>query len=272
MFALPMAYQRYRRFAGIFLSLFSVLAAGNVANAATITLRADVWCPYNCEPGKQPGYLIEIAKAALEPAGHTVDYAVMPWKETLAAVKEGKVSAAPGAVETEAPELIYPSVPLGMSGPTLVIRRDKVIKGVSEKNLAPLKDLRLGSVTDYYYSDAVNAFIDANKGSANLIQVSGDDVTEELVNMLIEGKIDAMVEDSNVIDYLLESKGYRNLFSYVSLGDLSKVSIGFSPKDPNSKTYAGLIDAKVAELRKNGQLNQILGRYGVRDWAKQSGT
>ncbi len=247
----------------------SLLLAGNVAAPARseeVKLRADSWCPYNCAPGVRPGYLVEIAKAALESSGHKVDYALMPWTDALAATRAGTVTAAVGATHEEAGDLIYPKTPMGLSSPTLVIRKGKETKDFKITNLESLKSLRFGSIKDYFYSDAVNAFIDANKGSPNMVQVSGDDVTEELVNLLIDGKIDAMVEDSNVIDFLLESKGYRNLFTYHSLGDQSEVSIGFSPKDPNSATYVKLIDTKMVELRKSGQLATILAKYGVRDW------
>ncbi|OYQ36427.1 hypothetical protein CHU95_04135 [Niveispirillum lacus] len=240
------------------------LTVGSVA--AQVTLRADSWCPYNCEPGDRPGYLIEIAKAALEPAGHKVDYQLMPWTEALAGAAAGTISAAVGATRDEAPDLVYASLPLGMSRPTLVIRKGKETKDFKITNLESLKTLRFGSIQDYFYSTAVNAFIDAHKGSPNMVQVTGDNVTEDLVNMLIDGKLDAIVEDSNVVDYLLESKGYRNLFNYHALGEHASVSIGFSPKDPNSATYVKLIDAKLVELRKTGQLASLLARYGVKDW------
>ena len=46
--------------------VFSVLTAG-FATAATITLRADSWGPYNEEPkSAQPGYMIEVAKLIFE--------------------------------------------------------------------------------------------------------------------------------------------------------------------------------------------------------------
>lgn len=234
--------------------------------ADEVKLRADSWCPYNCEPGNRPGYLIEIARAALEPAGHKVDYQLMPWTDALAAVGAGTATGAVGATKEEAPGMVYPSFSLGMSRPTLVIRKGKETKDFKVTNLEALKAVRFGSIKDYFYSTEVNAFIDANKGSPNIVQVSGDNVTEDLVNLLIDGKIDAMVEDSNVVDYLLESKGYRTLFNYHALGQQSSVSIGFSPKDPNSATYAKLIDAKLVELRRNGQLTPILAKYGVKDW------
>jgi len=236
------------------------------AVAGEVTLRADSWCPYNCDPGNRPGYLIEIARAALEPAGHKVDYQLMPWTDALAAVKAGTATAAVGATREEAPDMVYPSLSLGMSRPTLVIRKGKETRDFKVTNLDALKAVRFGSIKDYFYSAEVNAFIDANKGSPNIVQVSGDNVTEDLVNLLIDGKIDALVEDSNVVDFLLESKGYRNLFNYHALGQQSSVSIGFSPKDPDSATYAKLIDAKLTELRKNGQLTGILAKYGVKDW------
>lgn len=253
-------------FAAVGLLALSMAGTAIGVRAAEVKLRADSWCPYNCDPGNRPGYLIEIARAALEPAGHKVDYQLMPWTDALAAVAAGTVTGAVGATREEAPGLVYASSSLGMSRPTLVIRKGKETKDFKVTNLDSLKGLRFGSIQDYYYSTEVNAFIDANKGSANLLQVTGDNVTEDLVNMLIDGKLDAIVEDSNVVDYLLESKGYRNLFTYHALGEQSTVSIGFSPKDPNSATYVKLIDAKLAELRRNGQLSTILAKYGMKDW------
>lgn len=252
--------------AGLLALSVAGLAAGSMA--AEVKLRADSWCPYNCEPGNRPGYLIEIAKAALEPAGHKVDYQIMSWTDALAATAAGTVTGAVGATREEAPTLVYATAPLGLLRPTLVIRKGKETKDFKVTNLDSLKGLRFGSIKDYFYATEVNAFIDANKGSPNLVQVTGDNVTEDLVNMLIDGKLDAIVEDSNVVDYLLESKGYRSLFNYHALGEQATVSIGFSPKDPNSASYAKLVDAKLTEMRKNGQLTAILQKYGMKDWQK----
>ncbi|MBT5829568.1 MAG: hypothetical protein HOH77_05165, partial [Candidatus Latescibacteria bacterium] len=48
------------------------------AHADEITLVADTWCPYSCDPSSdQPGILIEVAKIILEQAGHTVVYKEM---------------------------------------------------------------------------------------------------------------------------------------------------------------------------------------------------
>jgi len=49
-------------------------------HGATVSLRADFWCPFNCEPdAARPGFMVEIAPYALgSKYGHTVDYQIMP--------------------------------------------------------------------------------------------------------------------------------------------------------------------------------------------------
>lgn len=56
-------------------NLWQIAAAGLIAASFTvqaeeISIRADVWYPHNGEPtSAAPGYMIEIAKAVLGPAG-----------------------------------------------------------------------------------------------------------------------------------------------------------------------------------------------------------
>ena len=53
--------------------LFVLLTASTFSNWDEIILVADEWCPYNCTPGEnKQGYIVEIAKHALESEGHKV--------------------------------------------------------------------------------------------------------------------------------------------------------------------------------------------------------
>lgn len=60
--------------------------------ADTIHLRADVWCPYNCEQGSTlPGYIIEAASLIFEKAGHKIDYQTLNWSRTIREVHQGVI-------------------------------------------------------------------------------------------------------------------------------------------------------------------------------------
>ena len=71
--------------------LFVATLYSTTTNADEITLAADLWCPYNCQPKEEnPGFLIEIAKYSLEKQGHTVKYHLVPWQRAIRMVRKGQ--------------------------------------------------------------------------------------------------------------------------------------------------------------------------------------
>src|SRR6476661_5456017 len=84
--------------------------------ADVISVRADPYCPYNCEPGSEKaGYMIDIAKAVFEPAGHKVDYQSLNWARAVDETRQGKYVAIAGGLTTDAPDFIYPEIAVGSS-------------------------------------------------------------------------------------------------------------------------------------------------------------
>jgi len=251
----------------------AALGAGwlsGTASADTMTLRADAWCPYNCPPASgDPGYIVEIAQAVLEAAGHRVDYRLMPWTEALEAVRAGRITGAPGATVGEVGDLVHPSAPMGYSVTALAVR-----KGVAftYEGVASLAKLRLGVVDGYAYDDGpVDRFLAENRQSGTLLFAKGDNAGEELMYKLAEGELDAMIEDANVLDYALAVKGLDGLFDIIPVSDPVPLTIALSPKDPNAATYAALLDQGIQAMRQDGRLAAILNRYGLKDWDGQAG-
>ena len=69
-------------FTALFLVPLSIL--NRPAFSDTISMRADVWCPYNCDPSsKDLGLAIEIAEYAFAKKGHKIDYQIFPWPRTV---------------------------------------------------------------------------------------------------------------------------------------------------------------------------------------------
>ena len=55
----------------------------------------------------------------------------------------------------------------------------------------------------------------------------------------------------------------------VSAGDvdhMDEIFMAFSPAKDSSKKYSQIFDEGLVELRKSGKLQEILDRYGVKDW------
>lgn len=236
-------------------------------HADTITLRADVWHPFNGEPdASRPGYMIEIAKQAFESAGHKLDYQLMDWDETLEHVAAGKIDCAVGIGKEEAPDFIYPDTPLGVDDTgfyTLIDNKDWNYRGAES-----LRKVRIGVVEDYSYDGgSIDQYIQTAGKTDKIFVAGGDNPLEDLINKLIKKDIDVVLESPAVFRYKAKKMGFHIMFEEKHrLNDPTPIYIACSPKNKNSKQYTKLLSKTVTELRKNGGLKKILSRYGVKDW------
>lgn len=252
-----------RHLAVLFLGLFLALPA----RAETITLRADLWCPYNCEPGQEPaGYLIDLAKAVFEPAGITVDYQLMAYEDAIQAVRAGTVTAVVGAAKKDAPDLIFTGTAEGYSSYAFASAKGS---GFRYSGPDSLKGKRLGMIADYTYDEALDAYIAANKDTPAVVAVSGDAATHDLVMLLAQGKVDVIIESDAVLEYTIEQMKLSNLFELNVASEGAPVYVAFSPADPKGAEHAKRLEDGIAALRQSGRLAEILKKYGLKDWVKK---
>jgi len=242
--------------------LFAVLPA---AQADTITLRADDWCPYNCDPAsEQPGYAVEIARKVFEAAGHTVDYQLMPWARTLVEVRNGNVDGAIGAAPDEAEGLVFPELNIGVADNSFWIKKGNAWRYAGP---ASLESIRLGAILDYTYSADVDAYLAANRGKAGKVTLAtGDDALEKNFKMLDLGRLDAVIENTAVARYQLKELGLTEAMETAGAFEADPIYIAFTPAKPQGAEYAKLLSEGIAKLRASGELAQIMARYGLKDW------
>lgn len=244
-----------------------LLFAAVPAKADEIKLRADEWCPYNCSPGSdKPGFAIEIARAVFAP--DTISYETLPWSRALAAAAAGDIDGAVGASVNEAPTLVFPENTLGPL--TNVVATTKASSFVYD-GVGSLGGKSLAAVRDYEYGPPIDDYIAAHAGDRSLVRlISGDDVTSQLVKMLIAGRADAIVEAETVLSFTAEEDGVLDQLVKTPLpadndpdGD---VNIGFT-NNARGQALAKRFSDGLAALRASGELAKILARYGLTDWA-----
>lgn len=248
----------------ILTALLSMLVAPCVAD--TITVRADAWCPYNCKPDdKKQGYGIDIIKTIFEKAGHTIDYSNLNWADSIARTRKGEFTAIIGATNSDAPDFVFPNEPIGMSSITYAVREDdpSILHSVSD-----LKAKKLGVIDAYSYNPVVDAYIAKHKSDAQKIHIeTGEDALEKNISLLLDHKLDAVCDDTNVIYYKTNKMSvFNKLKMSQDTGNLTHIYLAFSPSNPKAKEYAALLDKGIAELRSSGKLKAILQKYGLSDW------
>lgn len=240
---------------------------GPSADAATISIVADEWCPYNCTPGSSdPGFMIEIAQKVLGAAGHTIDYKILPWSRAVDETRKGKFTAVVGAANDDAPDFAFPGSALGLSTTVFAVRKGDPWRYTGPASLAGIS---VGVIQDYSYEDGFDAYVEANaKDSAKIQVATGEDALGINIKKLEAKRIGALVEDQAVLEYELKQAGKAGTFDVA--GDLgeSELFIAFSPAVAESKEYARLLGEGVEKMRASGELATLLAKYGAHDWKK----
>lgn len=249
------------------ITVFTCTPSG--VRAETVTLVADIWCPYNCEPGSEkPGYMIELATKAFSRHGIKVDYKVMPWARAIEDTRHAKYNGIIGAYYSDAPDFVFPQIAQGTCQFAFYVRAndDWVYTGATS-----LSGRSLGVINDYSYSKELDAYIAAQSSDEKSVQVaSGDNAMDINLRKLLAGRLDSFIEDRQAVSYMLSQNPDIKKTDLKEAGILPDESdengaifIAFSPNHPKSEKYAKILADETAAMRKSGEMTKILSRYGI---------
>lgn len=248
------------------LSLFAGVAALSVSIAEgqdVVRLRADSWMPYNGDPeGAKPGFVVEFAREIFEKRGIKVEYANLPWEDTLAAARAGEIDGAICANKEEGAGLVLPTEAVGAPKMVMMTRKDSAWK---YESIRSLKDARLGVIAEYSYWEALDGYI-ARGDSTKVYQASGDAPLDDLFAKLDAGEIDVLIDSEAVLVWKLREAGktrddYRAVYRHIP----DPVYLAFAPTEQGRK-LAMMFDAGMKELVASGRAGDIAASYGLRDW------
>lgn len=246
-----------------FVAVFCFLYSFNVY-ANKISVRADVWCPYNCNPtDENPGYMIEILRKAF--GNENIDYQTTAWARAVLDTRDGKFDAIVGASAEDASDFVL-SDQMGVSASCFFVKKDK--SNFKYTGIDSLNSIKLGVVKDYAYFEKLDSYIKTHIADKNKIDEHfGDQVQKKMIQKLDMGRIDAFVEDANVTGYALKSMPEVKDVVEAGCGDPVKLYIAFSPKDKKkSEELKAKFNTALKKMKDSGELKDILTKYSIKPW------
>jgi polar amino acid transport system substrate-binding protein len=247
--------------------LLGLAGPGDAWGDEPLRLRADYWCPYNCTPGTaNPGYMVEIAMRAAARLGLAADYQLMPWDRAMSEVRAGSIDGAIGATMLEAEGLIL-SEPLGFDADCFFVSANSDWRYQGPDSL---KGVLLGAISGYTHDEGpIDAYISAHSGPNGAVTTtSGDEASARNVRLLLLRRIDVLLDSEAVVKTEAGKLGRSTLIRQVGCLKALPLHIAFSSKYRSAAAMVEALRLEVAELRKSGRLAEMLGRYGLVDWAK----
>ena len=248
-----------------FFALLLLLCGPNWVLASTLTVAADPWCPYNCDPNaRQPGYVIEVLRAVFPE--FSIDYQVVPWSRTLLNTTKGIFDAALSATKETAQkhDLLIGREMIGVANNCVFVLMGNTLHFKKADDLNTINKVGLGA--GYNYDNEIGVWLDRPENHAKIDTISGNDITLRNAQRLLLKRVDAVIENENVMLYVLNQE--KMTANIASAGcDLSTPAyVAFSKQTPNVLALIRQLDAGMVRLRQSGELNAILQRYGLHDW------
>lgn len=239
-----------------------LVSSSSAGETTKIRLRADLWMPYNGEPtAAQPGFAVELARAAFEPRGIAVDYGTLAWPEALRQVKSGAIDGVIGANAIECEGLVRPHQAIGLPRIGFFTRKDNPWRFTS---VAALKDIRLGVIDSYSYFDTLDALI--RNPNNKVIVYKGDGGLMRAIEDLELAKVDMVPETAAVFYWTVKESGRNSgAFHLAYLRQGEPIFIAFAATS-EGKRLAEIFDVRVTELRTTGVFQALLEKYRLSDW------
>jgi polar amino acid transport system substrate-binding protein len=215
--------------------------------------------------------LIDIAEIIFKRSGYSIEYRLTPWTRTLADVKKGTVNGAIGIYFSQARNegFVIPSEEMGQSINKFFVNSNNKW---NYNGFPSLKNMKLGLIGNYDYG-SLNIYIQEQikQKTGNIEFTSGNDALQKNINKLLTKRIQAIVEDNQVVNYYLNNNQLsHSLRDAGAVPPENKVGICFSSLLPESGKLAVLLSDGIIQMRKTGELQKILDKYGVKDWKQNS--
>ncbi len=253
------------------IALLTVLFFSALANAETIRVSYDEWCPYACLDEQaqaphpdSPGYFATVLEAIYGPLGHEVEFVIRPWERALKETRRGSLDAVLAPARSEAPELIFPEEEIGMLGWCFYTRNNDPW---NYTDVSSLRERTLGVLVGNNFGEEVTAYVEEHRTTPERVQeITGLDFLEQNLRKLLAGRIDTMLDEPATTDYLLFSRDLGGMVRKAGCLESQKMYIAFTPENPRSQEYARIFSEGMRRLHTDGRLEDILATYGLHDW------
>lgn len=245
----------------IALVALGVLASSVAVADEVVLVSPDYWCPFSCKAGAaQEGFAVDIIREIFTAAGHQVRLVNENYSRALLDVRSGKFVATPSTFHEEAPDFVFPDVPISRNRYCFYVSASDKWRYAGPDSLY---GRTTGIIKDYSYGAELDRQI--RQQPEWFFVHTGDNLTERLVQRTQLGRIDGFVEEENLVQYTLKQAG-KEAVRNAGCVSSSYAYMAISPVHPKAREYARLFSEGMVRLRQTGRLKGILATYGLSLW------
>ncbi|MDE1461364.1 substrate-binding periplasmic protein [Spartinivicinus poritis] len=220
-------------------------------------LATEPWPPHFGPKLADEGYFADIIYQAFQQVGKTAGILYTSWNRAFELGKKGKYDGLVGAFYAKERERLFSySKPISTSN---LVFFQKQGGQISYKALEDLSPYRIGIVRGYHYTDEFN--------KAHYLQKLEEVHTERNINLLLIGRLDLIVAEEKVTQYLLNTKFKNRNFSLEILEKplvSHKLFLMIPKKSPKHDNVLADFNQGFSLLIQQGMVKEIMKKHGWR--------
>lgn len=251
---------KYALIVGLTSALLASTATAD--NIQTIHIAApSYWCPYACSADQTlKGFAIDITIAAFKAVGIDVNYSNAPYDRALIDVKSGKLDGVGPTFQKEAPGFVFPTHAISTTQYCFYTAHSSW----QYTGIESLEDVRFSATSGYAYSPKMDQYI-ANQKNKNVSLLRGEDIPNRMYQMLKTKRIDAILDDTRIIEYMMSTKEITSRLKQAGcLDSLGHGYLALSPRFLRRSLFlAEQFDIGYTKIKTQGKVAKILKRYGI---------
>lgn len=235
--------------------------------AERLTFTTGDWCPYIFEldgtvDPEKPGFSIEIVNSVFAIMGYDIKYVTAPFLRQIQEVERGTYSALAGVYSEEAPNLLFPDEPIGMTRNCFY---SKISNNWRYNNSKDISAIKIAVVSGYTYGE-LDDYIEAYP--KEVIKLTGNEAAmmDRLTELVDINRVTAFIQDARVAEYYFMVNGIEGRFKSSGCLEAIPSMLGFSPVDNRAENFIEAFDIQINKMRTSGELKKILTKYNVSDW------
>ncbi|MGI9451419.1 MAG: substrate-binding periplasmic protein [Geminicoccaceae bacterium] len=240
---------------------FATLLAARPASADVFTVTITEWCPYMCTGQTKRGFTTDIVDAAFRSQGHEVAFKALPWLRALDHTRRGETDASLAPAKAEAPDFIYPTVPVSHQQMCFFTRPDQEWHYESPLSLPAIRfgflaNLSLPGIMDY---------VGAKRGTDRVQPIADKQFMKKNFKKIDSGRIDALIDDRNVVSYYMVREDIEpDAYRVAGCLQNEPIYLGMSPTRPDKAMRMTSIYVRgLLAIKQSGELDRILASYGA---------
>ena len=248
---------------GVLLSVGLAAAPSHAADVRPrLSLNSKVWPPFYLDDPKEPGFAHEVLDTCLASLGYDTMFREIPLETMFSSLRSGLLDAHVLSRDPSREGFVsFGKEPIFTGSYRPVVRAGS---GITIHALSDFDKLRIGHLKGVRYAPAYHDYVLKRIEAGTVVQA---DENDQLLRLLLDGKVDVIVSLSATTRWLAKSMGASDKIEVLPYDVKSSTYyIAVAQKSahiPDKPAFLDAFDGCVKRMRKDGSYAKLEAKYGL---------